>query len=162
MNLLLVEVDGAGLSLLRELCRDTDHRLLCCRSAREAVESCRWHAGRIDGIVINGGPGGANRDLERWLRGAGCRAPVVYLASGEPVPLEVTAVAWGTEQGTAAPPLEVSRRSLTRLDLFRLLSRLGGEYERQEMIFEYHAPHPVQKPTTDRRQRCLQPESENL
>jgi len=162
MNLLLVEVDESALSLLRELCRDSGHRLLCCRSAHEALESCRWHAGRIDWVVINGGPGEANRDLERWLRAAGCRAPVAYLAAGEPAPMGMKEVAWDAGEGMAEAPLEGRRRSLTRLDLFRLLSRLGGEYEREEMIFEYHAPHPAQKTPADDRQRHLQHETEHL
>jgi len=162
MNLLLVEVDGTSLSLLRELCRDTAHRLFSCRSAREALEICRWHAERIDWIVISGSPGEASRDLERWLGAAGCRAPVVYLASGEPLCSGRQAVAWSPEGGLPEGVLAASRRSLTRLDLFRLLSRLGGDYAQQELLFEYHAPHPAQKAPAGDRQELLRHEPENL
>jgi hypothetical protein len=35
-----------------------------------------------------------------------------------------------------------SRQRLTRLDLHRLLTQPGGAFGREEILFEYHAPHP--------------------
>jgi hypothetical protein len=45
--------------------------------------------------------------------------------------------------GEELPGQVASRQRLTRLDLHRLLTQPGGAFGREEIIFEYHAPHRV-------------------
>ncbi|HEY7744859.1 MAG TPA: hypothetical protein VIA07_00885 [Desulfuromonadales bacterium] len=132
MTLLLVEYEMRASPFLDELCRGRAHRLLSCRTIREAADICIQLGGRIDWIVINGMPVDESRDLVGILLAAGCQAPVVYLNAGESATI-----------GKELPGQVVSRKRMTRLDIHRLLTQPGGAFGREEIIFEYHGPHRV-------------------
>lgn len=132
MTLLLVEYEMRATPFLGELCRGRTHRLLSCRNIHEAADICVQLGGRIDWIVVNGIPADERRDLVGILRATGCQAPVVYLSAGESAT---------TGEGLPAPM--ASRQRLTRMDLHRLLTQPGGAFGHEEILFEYHAPHPV-------------------
>lgn len=136
MILLVVEYEMLATSLLGALCRGRAHRLLSCRTIREAADICIRLGGRIDWIVINGMPADESRDLVGILRATGCQAPVVYLSAGE-----------CATTGEELPGQVAGRQRLTRLDLHRLLTQPGGIFGREEILFEYHAPHPVKVQT---------------
>jgi len=132
MTLLLVEYEMRASPFLDELCRGRAHRLLSCRTIHEAADICILLGGRIDWIVINGMPADESRDLVGILREQGCQAPVVYLSAGE-----------CTTTGEEFPDQVTSRKRLTRLELHRLLTQSGGVFGREEILFEYNAPHRV-------------------
>jgi hypothetical protein len=136
MTLLLVEYEMRATPLLGELCQGGEHRILSCRTIREAADICVQLGGRIDWIVINGIPAGEGRDLVGILRATGCQAPVVHLSAGE-----------CATTGEGLPGQLASRQRLTRLDIHRLLTQPGGAFGREEILFEYHAPHPVKVQT---------------
>ena len=145
MTLLLVEYEMRATPLLSELCQGGEHRILSCRTIREAADICVQLGGRIDWIVINGIPAGEGRDLVGILRATGCQAPVVHLSAGE-----------CATTGEGLPGQLASRQRLTRLDIHRLLTQPGGAFGREEILFEYHAPHPakVQPPLREKGGTC--------
>jgi hypothetical protein len=136
MTLLLVQCEIRATPLLGELCQGRAHRILSCRTIREAADICIRLGGRIDWIVINGFPAGEGRDLVWILRATGCQAPVVNLSAGE-----------CATTGEGLPSQLASRQWLTRLDLHRLLTQPGGAFGCEEILFEYHAPHRVKVQT---------------
>jgi hypothetical protein len=136
MTLLLVEYEIRATPLLDELCQGRAHRILSCRTIRDAADICIRLGGRIDWVVINGIPADASCDLVGILRGTGCQAPIVYLSADE-----------SATTGEGLPGQLVSRQRLTRLDLHRLLTQPWGAFGREEILFEHHAPHPVKLQT---------------
>lgn len=144
MKLLLLEYEQKATPLLAELCRDSTHHLLVCRTACEAAQICREHCGGFDWIIVSGAAAAEKSELARMLRGTGCKAPVVFWSSG------VTAATAGEQPGHL-----VHHRRLTRLDLQRLLTQPGGVFEDQEVLFEYHAPHPVNVAAPRKKRRTL-------